>query len=175
MGMTANEFLMAIHGTILWTIFLLGVGAGFVALLFVTPEMGGVAGFERRVRRLLTGTWVAAASAWLAVLTGSYLYSFYRANPPEGAKDLAKYPRAYLRANPDLAEWHDGMEWKQMVAWLAPILATAVAYVATRYGARLAREEKIRRALIVLLAVAFFAAAVAAIVGTFINKVVPIR
>lgn len=176
MGLTAKELWTAIHGMILWTIFLLAFAGGFVGLWNLRPEWITVAGVERRLRRLATGVWVAAVVSWLAVLTGTYvLYPWYRATPPPGTTDLMRYPRAYLRANPDLAEWHDAMEWKQHVAWIAPILATAVAYVVIRYGPRLAREEKIRRMLMILFTIAFLAAAVAGVIGTFINKVVPLR
>jgi len=114
--------------------------------------------------------------AWLTVITGTYIvYPWYRAKPPTGA-DLKQFPRYYLLANPDLAEWHKfGMEWKEHVAWLSPILATAVAYVVIRYGSKLAHEEKIRQALIVLFLIAFLAAGVAGLFGAFINKVAPIR
>jgi hypothetical protein len=40
----------------------------------------------------------------------------------------------------------------------------------TRYGARLAKEDQVRRAVIVLFTVAFFAAAVASLFGAFSNK-----
>jgi len=86
------------------------------------------------------------------------------------------FPGGCLLANPDLAEWHKfGMEWKEHVAWLSPILATAVAYVVIRYGSKLAHEEKIQQALIVLFALAFVTAGVAGLLGAFINKVAPIR
>ena len=47
------------------------------------------------------------------------------------------------------------MEWKEHVAWLAPILATMVAYMVTRYGARLAKDDQVRHAVIVLFTIAF--------------------
>ena len=104
-----------------------------------------------------------AIVAWLTVIAGTYIvYPWYRASyPPD---------------NPSLITWHTfGMEWKQHVAWLAPMLATPVAYVVVRYGPALAYEEKIRRALIVLFSIAFFAAAVAGLFGAFLSKVFPIR
>ena len=67
------------------------------------------------------------------------------------------------------------MEWKEHVAWLAPILATAVAYMVTKYGAKLAKDDEVRRAVIVLFTIAFFAAAVAGLFGAFINKAAPIH
>ncbi|MGH8071840.1 MAG: hypothetical protein ACRERE_42710 [Candidatus Entotheonellia bacterium] len=48
-------------------------------------------------------------------------------------------------------------------------------YVVVRYGAKLADEPKIRRALIVLFSLAFATAAVGGLFGAFLNKVAPIR
>ena len=61
------------------------------------------------------------------------------------------------------------------MAWLAPILAAAVAYMVTRYGARLAKDAQVWRAVIVLFSVAFFAAAVAGLFGALINKAAPVH
>ena len=175
MGLSDRELWTAIHGTILWTIFLLGLAAGFAGLWNLRPECAAVPGMPRQLRRLVSSLWVAAAAAWAAVLTGTYvLYPWYRARAPQGA-NLANYPRAYLQAHPEVAEWHDAMEWKQQAAWIAPILATAVAYVAARYGEQLADEPKIRRALTILLTLSFLASAVAAFVGSFINKIVSLH
>jgi hypothetical protein len=128
------------------------------------------------VRRLITGTWVIAVVAWLTIITGTYIvYPWYRAKAPAGA-DLSMFPRNLLLSKPDTAGWHNiGMEWQEHVAWFAPILATAVAYMVTKYGARLARNDQMRRAIIVLFTIAFLTAAVAGLFGAFINKAAPIR
>ena len=68
-----------------------------------------------------------------------------------------------------------GMEWKEHIAWFTPILATAVAFVVTRYGGRLVQEARLRRALLILFSVAFFCAAVAGAFGALINKAAPTR
>lgn len=117
-----------------------------------------------------------AVVAWLTVLTGTYIiYPWYRAKPPQGA-DLALYPRSYLLSRPELAAWHTfGMEWKEHIAWVTPILATAVAYVVLRYGRRLADTPEIRQGLMILFTIAFAAAGVAGLFGAFITKVAPIR
>jgi hypothetical protein len=175
MGLTENEFWVVFHGMFLWTVFLLAFSSALIGLWNMRPEWIGVAGFQQRLRRLVAGARIAALSSWLAVLTGTYiLFPSYRGRPPEGA-DPANFPRAYLQSKPELAAWHEAMEWKQQIAWLVPILATAVAYVVTRYGPRLAHEEKIRRALIVLFTIAFCAAALAGVIGVFINKAAPMR
>ena len=85
------------------------------------------------------------------------------------------FPRSFLLSKPGTAEWHKfGMEWKEHVAWLAPILATAVAYMVTRYGARLAKDDQVRRAVIVLFSLAFFCAAAAGLLAS-ISKAAPIH
>lgn len=176
MTLTEREFWTVIHGMVLGTIFLLAFSGGLAGLWSLRPEWVTVAGIYERLHRLIAGTWIMAIVAWLTVITGTYtVYPWYRAKPPATA-DLSQFPRYYLLADPHLAEWHKfGMEWKEHVAWLSPILATAVAYVVIRYGARLAHDEKIRQALIVLFTIAFLAAGVAGLFGAFINKVVPIR
>jgi len=67
------------------------------------------------------------------------------------------------------------MEWKEHIAWVTPILATAVAYMALRYGRRLAEEPAIRRGMMILFTIAFATAGVAGLFGAFITKVAPIR
>jgi len=176
MTLTEREFWTVIHGMILGTIFLLAYAGGLAGLWSLRPEWVTVAGIQERLRRLIAGTWIMAIMVWLTVITGTYIvYPWYRAKPPSGA-DLTQFPRSYLLANPNLAEWHKfGMEWKEHVAWLSPILATAVAYVVIRHGSKLAHEEKIRQALIVLFTIAFVTAGIAGLFGAFINKVAPIR
>jgi hypothetical protein len=66
------------------------------------------------------------------------------------------------------------MEWKEHVAWIAPFLATAVAFAVFYYGVQLARRGDIRRALMVLFTLAFAAAGVAGLFGAFITKAAPV-
>jgi hypothetical protein len=176
MSLTAREFWAVVHGMGLGAIFLLAFAGGLAGLWSLRPEWVTVAGIQERLRRLSAGAWIMAIVAWLTVITGTYIvYPWYRAKPPAGA-DLAQFPRSYLLANPDLAAWHTfGMEWKEHVAWLSPILATAVAYVVVRYGPTLANEQRIRRALMVLFTIAFLTAGVAGLFGAFITKIAPIR
>ena len=111
-------------------------------------EWATEAGIAKRVLRLVAGTWVMAIVAWLTVITGNYIvYPWYRAALPPGA-DLHMYPQALLVSKVTTAGWHHfGMEWKEHVAWLAPILATAMAYMVTRYGARLAKDAQVCRTM----------------------------
>jgi hypothetical protein len=118
-----------------------------------------------------------AIVAWVTVVTGTYIvYPWYREPPPPGTTDLVNYPRAFLLADPDKDLWHQfGMEWKEHIAWTAPMLATAVAFIVTWYDRRLAHDDRLRYATIALFVLAFSAAAVAGILGAFINKAAPIR
>ena len=67
------------------------------------------------------------------------------------------------------------MEWKEHVAWAAPILATAVTFIVIYYGRRLEYNKLLRYTTIALFVGAFAAAAVAGVMGAFINKAAPIR
>jgi len=176
-SLTDREFWTVVHGMVLGAVFLLAFAGGLAGLWSLRPAWVTVEGVEERMRRLRAGTWVMALIAWLTVLTGTYIvYPWYRAKPPQGLTDLTAYPRAYLLSRPELAEWHRfGMEWKEHVGWIAPILATTVAYVVVRYGPRLANDSRVRNAMMTLFTLAFLAAAAAGLFGAFINKVAPIR
>ena len=175
MTLTPREVCAVIHGMMLGALFLLAYAGGLAELINLGSKWSTEAGINSRVRRLIIGTWVMAVTAWLTVISGTWIvYIWYRAKAPAGA-DLTMYPRNFLLSKPSTAEWHKfGMEWKEHVAWLAPILATAVAYMVTKYGARMAKDDEVRKAVIVLLTIAFFAAAVAGLFGAFINKAAPI-
>ncbi len=176
MSVTAKELWTVLHGLTLGSLFLLAFAGGLAGLYSLRPEWVTVEGIRERTRRLTDGTWLMAIVAWLTVFTGTYIvYPWYRLKPPGGA-DLTSYPRALLLSKPATAAWHTfGMEWKEHIAWFAPILATAVAFVVAYYGEQLAHENKIRRTVLWLFVVAFLAAAVAGVFGAFINKVAPIR
>ncbi|MFI5332145.1 MAG: hypothetical protein ACHQ2F_14080, partial [Desulfobaccales bacterium] len=129
MALTGREIWAVIHGMMLGSLFLLAYAGGLAELINLGAEYASEAAIAKRVRRLITGTWVMAVVAWLTVITGTYIvYPWYRAKPPAGA-DLKMFPKGLLVSSPTTAGWHDfGMEWKEHIAWLAPILATAVAY-----------------------------------------------
>jgi len=169
MELTQRETWTVIHGMVLGAAFLLAFAGGLAGLYSLRPELLTVTGLRERLPRLEIGTWVMALVAWLTVMTGTWIvYPWYRDPAPTS-------PRSLLIADPARAEWHTfGMEWKEHVAWFAPILATAVAFVVLYYGAQLAKEHGLRKAVIALFVIAFATAAVAGIFGAFINKVAPI-
>jgi len=170
MALGARELWTVVHGLVLGTLFLLAFAGGFAGFYSLRPEWVTVVGIRERLRRLLAGSWVMALVAWLTVITGTWIvYPWYRARDPQS-------PRSILLANPSTAGWHTfGMEWKEHVAWVAPILATAVAFAVTYYREDLAHRQDVRRAALILFTIAFVTAGVAGIFGAFINKVAPIR
>jgi len=115
--------------------------------------------------------------AWATVLSGAYLvYPWYRAIPPAGTTDLSAYPQKLLMSSPNTIGWHDlGMEWKEHVAWIAPIAMTMVAYVYTKYRASLAKHRDLRKAVLIFTVAAFIATGVAGMFGAFLNKYAPVR
>jgi hypothetical protein len=171
-----DALLTALHGIVLGGLFLLAYSGGLLGLYSLRPSWVTLTGYRGLIRRLTAGTWIMALVAWLTVLTGTYLIlPQYLAEPPKRA-NLSDYPKAYLLAHPNLAPLNDvGMEWKMHIAWIAPVLATAVAYVVLRYGPRLVNDVQLRRALLVLFTLAFLTAVVAGVAGLILNKVAPIQ
>jgi hypothetical protein len=104
------------------------------------------------------------------VLTGTWVvYPWYRAKGPDS-------PRSQLLADEATKGWHEfGMEWKEHIAWISPILATVVAFIVLYYGTNLIRHERVRRTAITLFVLAFAFAAVAGAFGAFITKVAPVK
>ncbi len=170
MSLTPRELWTVLHGLVFGSLFLLAFAGGLAGLYSLRAEWVTLAGVHERIRRLLAGTWVMAAVSWLTVASGTFIvYPWYRAGTPGS-------PRSQLLANPATQLWHNfGMEWKEHVGWFAPILATAVAIIVAQYGEQLAKDARLRRALIWLFILAFAAAAIAGLFGAFLNKTAPIR
>jgi hypothetical protein len=177
MTLTPREAWTSLHGIILGGAFLLAFTGSAVSLHSLRAEWTTPAGTAATTRRLLLGVWTMALLAWLTVLAGTFvIYPWYRAAPPPGQTTLNEYPKYLLISHPDTAPWHTwGMEWKEHVAWLAPILTTAVAIVATTHRKNLATEDYLRRTMLMMLCASFFCAAVAGLLGALINKVAPLR
>jgi hypothetical protein len=169
MSLTNRETWALIHGMILGAMFLLAFAGGLAGFYSLRPGLLTAKGVKERTRRLIIGTWVMAIVAWGTVVTGTWIvYPWYRDPAPDSAKSI-------LTANPDTASWHTfGMEWKEHIAWFAPILATLVAFAVTYYGVTLIRHQGVRRALMVTFMVAFAAAAIAGVFGALITKAAPV-
>jgi hypothetical protein len=176
MHLTERELWALIHGMGLGTLFLLAFGGGLAGLWSMRSKLVTEEGVAERTPRLIIGTTVMAVVAWVTVIVGTWIvYPWYRAAVPAGTTDLTNYPRNLLLASPDTAEWHNfGMEWKEHVAFLAPILATAVAFATLYYGAQLVHRGEIRRAMLVFFTLAFAAAGVAGLFGALITKAAPV-
>jgi len=175
---------MEITSRSLWTL-VHGMGFGALYLLACT---GALVEFYRRfIGR--TETIISSDSpflkiylfamtffAWLAVLTGTYIvYPWYRATPPPGTADLSGYPQKLLMSHVATIGWHSmGMEWKEHVAWLVPIMITMAAVVVARYGSDLRNHPRLRSAVLVAVLFSFASAGLAGFWGAMINKYAPV-
>lgn len=169
MSLTDREFWTLVHGMIFGTLFLLGFAGGLEGLYGLRPHLLSAEGVRDRVVRLKLGVVSMAVAAWGTVLTGTWIvYPWYREEIPES-------PRSILLANPATEEWHHfGMEWKEHVAWISPILATVVAFIVLYYGASLIRHDRVRRTTLTLFVLAFLFAAIAGGLGALITKAAPV-
>lgn len=176
MQLTDRELWAVIHGMVLGALFLVAFAGGLAGLWSLKERLLTAEGVAERTPRLLIGGWVMAIVAWLTVITGTWIvYPWYRARPPEGTTDLSGFPRYLLLDNPNTEAWHTfAMEWKEHVAWIAPMLATSVAFVIVYYGVHLIRREEMRWPLMVAFTLAFATAGIAGLFGAFITKAAPI-
>lgn len=152
--------------------------SGALAELYRMSAPGATArpgGHESAVLRVYLITMVMLA--WAAVLSGAYVvYPWYRALPPPGTTNLTAFPQKLLMSDKMTAGWHSlGMEWKEHVAWLAPMAMTMVSYVFAKYGPALTKQKQIRSAVLIFAVVAFVATGVAGAFGAFLNKFAPVR
>lgn len=169
MQLTDREWWGVVHGMGFGAVFLLAFAGGLAGLYSLRPELVTAAGLQERMRRLRIGVVAMALAAWGTVITGTWVvYPWYR----EASEDS---PRSRLLADPDTVDWHHfGMEWKEHVAWISPILATVVAFIVLYYGTNLIRHERVRKTAILLFVLAFGFAAVAGALGALITKVAPV-
>ena len=118
-----------------------------------------------------------AVVAWITVLSGAYLiYPCYRALPPAGTTALAGFPQALLKSNPNTIGWHSiGMEWKEHIAWIAPISITMAAAVFLHYQRCLRNYPQLRAAVLTFVFVSFASAGVAGFFGAELNKHAPVE
>jgi hypothetical protein len=177
MDLTNRETWAALHGILFGGAFLLAFAGGLAGLWSLRPEWVTVNGLQERMFRLKAGVITMALVAWVTVITGTWIvYPWYRVPAPKGTTDLTDYPKALLLSIPGKEDWHNfGMEWKEHIAWLSPILATAVVFIVLYYGSQLIVDKRLRYATMALFITAFAAAAVAGLLGAFITKAAPIQ
>ena len=85
-------------------------------------------------------------------------------------------PSRQLLANPDTADSHEfGMESKEHIAWIAPMLATTAAFLAIYYGAVLARNRYLRLVVMSFFVAAFVDSSIAGLYGALITKAAPVQ
>jgi hypothetical protein len=169
MHLTGREWWAIVHGMALGALFLLAFAGGLAEFYGLRSLELTAEGVARRTRRLRIGTWLMAVVAWLTVMTGSYIvYPWYRDPSPTS-------PKSVLLSSPSTADWHEfGMEWKEHIAWIAPMVATAVAFAVTYYGTSLIRHQGVRKGLMIFFTLAFVVAGVAGALGAFITKAAPV-
>jgi len=177
MQMSYREILTLIHGMGFGGLLLLAFSGALIQLyrIFTPDGSSPLSIWEQKLLRIYLIA--MAVLAWGTVLSGAYVvYPWYRAHPPAGITDLAGYPQRSLLASPTTAGWHNlGMEWKEHVAWFAPIALTMVAYVFIKYGSGLSKHRQVRKAAFAFAVAAFIATAIAATFGALINKNAPLR
>jgi hypothetical protein len=171
-----RSLLTMVHGLVLSGGAMMAMAAALFALrAMALPDRMPV---PERQGRFFAGLSVAVAILlWLSVLGGTYLvFPLYRVTPPEGALSLAAYPRALLLSTPDTSWLHAfGMEIKEHVPWVAAMLATAVAFVSTRYRTTLLADRSLRGMATTLLVIGFALVSLVALLGVFVNKIAPLE
>lgn len=182
MQLTDRVLWALVHGMVFGTVYLLASVDGLIGLYGLRPQLVTSGNIEERLRRLRWGIILSTALVWLMVIVGTYvIYPWYRARPPDTvdtaaqSEQLREYPYYWLLANESTADWHAfGMVWKEHVAWIAPLLATAVAFAVVRHGAYLAIHNDARKMVITLFLISFAIVVIAGLLGALITKIAPV-
>ena len=177
MEITLRALITLIHGMLFGAFFLMAI-YGLVVELHRSAYVEQPSKLTSRgyfLERLYLLSMVGLG--WAAVLTGAYIiYPWYRAVPPAGVTDLALYPQYLLKLSATTAGWHNlGMEWKEHIAWIAPIVMTMVAYVLMKYRLSMREHPQVRQAVLVFALVAFGAAGLAGFLGAMLSKYAPVN
>ena len=169
MDLTNREFWALVHGVLLGGAFLLAFTGGLAGFYSLRPELLTAQGVRERIRRLEWGTVAMAILTWLTVIVGTWIvYPWYREDTPDS-------PRSLLLENPDTADWHEfAMEWKEHIAWISPMLATAAAFIVLYYRDDLIRNTLAKRIAMGLFIAAFVVAVIAGLLGALITKKAPV-
>ena len=179
MEITLRELVTSIHGMLFGGFFLLAL---FGAIVLILDQSNLARSNPDSTPAQPASHWqttyliAMVALGWAAVLSGAYIiYPWYRAVAPVGA-DLALYPKFLLTSHPSTAGWHNfGMEWKEHVAWIAPMSSTMVAFVLLKHRAAWNATRSVRTTVLGFAAVAFLAAAIAGGGGAMIDKKAPVQ
>jgi hypothetical protein len=177
MEITTRALWTLIHGLGFGALYLLACSGALVELYRFTTSSQlseSTSGQECFIKIYLLAMVVLA---WAAVLTGAYvIYPWYRATPPPSTVGLSMFPQRLLMSSPTTIGWHSlGMEWKEHIAWLAPISITMTAFVFIRYGRDLKNHRQLRAAVLSFATASFVAAGIAGFCGAMINKYAPVQ
>ena len=177
MEITTRSLWTLIHGMGFGALYLMACSGALLELFRrYSPKASAMPsiGDERFFRTYLSAM---AILAWIAVLTGAYvIYPWYRAAAPAGTTNLAAFPQALLMSRPTTVGWHSmGMEWKEHVAWLAPISITMAAAVFARYGRAIKEYPQLRNAVLGFVLISFVSAGIAGFFGAMIDKNAPVE
>ena len=177
MELTTRGLLTAVHGIFFGSLFLMAAFAAVVELIRraheVAPSELNPAGLRLERFFLIA----MALLGWAAVLTGTFIvYPWYRAAPPPGTLDLTAFPRSLLLAHPNTAAWHSlGMEWKEHIGWIAPIVLTMLAVVMLRERKALQQNPHLRNAVLGFALVGILATATGGLFGAMLDKRAPVE
>jgi hypothetical protein len=177
MEITGRGFWTLIHGIGFGALYLLACSGALAQLYRFTTSSAPfefTSGQERFLKCYLIAMVVLA---WTSVLIGAYvIYPWYRGTPPPGTIDLSMFPQRLLMSSPTTIGWHSlGMEWKEHIAWLAPISITMVAFVVIEYGRDLRNHRQLRAAVLCFATASFVAAGIAGLFGAMITKDAPVH
>lgn len=177
MEITVRSFWTLIHGMGFGGLYLLACSGAIVELWrrYAPASRDPISAHDERFFRVYLIAMTVLA--WLAVLSGAYIvYPWYRAIPPAGVVELSGYPQRLLMSNPATTDWHSlGMEWKEYVAWLAPISITMATAVFIRYKCNIRNYPLLRNAVLCFVAASFVAAGIAGFFGAEITENAPVR
>ena len=177
MEITARDLWTLIHAMGFGALYLLACSGALIEVYRFTRSSGPVGETTREERFLKLYLVAMVVLAWAAVLSGAYvIYPWYRAALPPGAKDLALFPQRLLMSSPSTTGWHSlGMEWKEHIAWFAPISITMVAFVFFKYGRDLKNHKQLRAGVIAFALASFISAGVAGFFGAMLDKYAPVQ
>jgi len=177
MELTARALWTLVHGMGFGALYLLACSGALVELYRLTTSSSSSEPAPSQQRFLKVYLLAMVVLAWAAVLTGAYvIYPWYRAVPSPGTTDLAMFPQRLLMSSPTTIGWHSlGMEWKEHIAWFAPISITMVAFVFIKYGRDLKNHPQLRAAVLCFAAASFVSAGIAGFCGAMINKYAPVQ
>jgi hypothetical protein len=166
-----------VHGIVLGGGAMMALAAALFAIYIMRPVQPGDVGPISPTRAFSVLTTVVAFALWMTVIVGTYIvFPPYRATPPEGTSDLTNYPRSLILSDPETTWLHAfAMETKEHVPFIAAMLATAVAFVAWRYGPTLMRNSGLRRMTATLLLICIGIVSYISLLGVFVNKVAPLE